>query len=106
MLAMGSFITPESPRSVRTLLLLEACADLRRYLIDTDQEVIGLQVIADFQGAPLDAPSVQDEYKEIRDAVLADVSRHSNVMDLLLMLRSVLSETGRTRHCGRGTRDE
>jgi hypothetical protein len=33
-----------------------------------------LAVIADFQGAPLDDPRVQEEYKEIRDAVLADVS--------------------------------
>jgi hypothetical protein len=44
------------------------------FLIDTDQEVEGLSVIADFQGAPLDDPRVQEEYKEIRDAVLADVS--------------------------------
>ncbi|RSH87041.1 hypothetical protein EHS25_003529 [Saitozyma podzolica] len=55
-LAIGSFVTPESPR----------------FLIDTDQEVEGLSVIADFQGAPLDDPRVQEEYKEIRDAVLAD----------------------------------
>ncbi|OCF35876.1 hypothetical protein I316_02369 [Kwoniella heveanensis BCC8398] len=55
-LALGSFITPESPR----------------YLIDTDQDVEGLAVIADFQGKELDAPSVQEEYKEIRDAVLLD----------------------------------
>nr|XP_031859525.1 uncharacterized protein CI109_004987 [Kwoniella shandongensis]KAA5526597.1 hypothetical protein CI109_004987 [Kwoniella shandongensis] len=55
-LFVGSFITPESPR----------------YLIDTDQEVEGLAVIADFQGKALDADSVVLEYKEIRDAVLAD----------------------------------
>ncbi|KAL7423030.1 hypothetical protein Q5752_002329 [Cryptotrichosporon argae] len=56
LLAIGSFVTPESPR----------------FLIDTDQEVEGLSVIADFQGAELDDYSVQTEYKEIRDAVLAD----------------------------------
>nr|XP_019001641.1 uncharacterized protein I203_05844 [Kwoniella mangroviensis CBS 8507]OCF65102.1 hypothetical protein I203_05844 [Kwoniella mangroviensis CBS 8507] len=55
-LGLGSFIAPESPR----------------YLIDTDQDVEGLAVIADFQGKELDAHSVQEEYKEIRDAVLAD----------------------------------
>ncbi|WVW80564.1 hypothetical protein I302_102550 [Kwoniella bestiolae CBS 10118] len=55
-LGIGSFITPESPR----------------YLIDTDQDVEGLAVIADFQGKELDAHSVQEEYKEIRDAVLLD----------------------------------
>jgi hypothetical protein len=43
-------------------------------LIDTDQEVEGLTVIADFKGAPLDDFHVQEEYREIRDAVLADVS--------------------------------
>jgi hypothetical protein len=36
--------------------------------------VEGLAVIADFQGKPLDHEDVQLEYKEIRDAVLADVS--------------------------------
>lgn len=45
----------------------------QRYLVDTDQEVEGLAVIADFQGKALDDTSVQAEYKEIRDAVLADV---------------------------------
>lgn len=45
-----------------------------RYLVDTDQEVEGLAVIADFQGAALDDEKVLQEYKEIRDAVLADVS--------------------------------
>lgn len=57
-LAIGSFVTPESPR----------------YLVDTDQEVEGLAVIAYFQGASLDDEKVLQEYKEIRDAVLADVS--------------------------------
>lgn len=57
-LAIGSFVCPESPR----------------YLVDTDQDVQGLQVIADFQGKSLDDYKVQEEYKEIRDGVLADVS--------------------------------
>ncbi|WRT70803.1 uncharacterized protein IL334_007802 [Kwoniella shivajii] len=55
-LAIGSFVAPESPR----------------YLIDTDQDVEGLAVIADFQGKDLDSYSVQEEFKEIKDAVLAD----------------------------------
>jgi sugar porter (SP) family MFS transporter len=55
-LAFGSFVCPESPR----------------YLIDTDQDLQGLNVIADFQGKPLDDFKVQEEYKEIRDGVLAD----------------------------------
>jgi len=55
-LAIGSFVTPESPR----------------FLVDTDQEVEGLAVIADFQGKALDDELVLAEYKEIRDAVLAD----------------------------------
>lgn len=37
----------------------------------------GLAVIADFQGKALDDISVQAEYKEIRDAVLADVRQSS-----------------------------
>ncbi len=44
--------------------------------MDTDQEVEGLAVIADFQGAPLDDEMVIQEYKDIRDAVLADVGGH------------------------------
>jgi hypothetical protein len=44
------------------------------FLVDTDREVEGLRVIADFQGKPLDHEDVLLEYKEIRDAVLLDVS--------------------------------
>lgn len=33
-------------------------------------------MIADFQGKHLEDEKVLDEYKEIRDAVLADVSRY------------------------------
>ncbi|KAK4685728.1 hypothetical protein P7C73_g4408, partial [Tremellales sp. Uapishka_1] len=43
-----------------------------KYLIDSDQEVEGLEVIADFQGLALDDALVLAEYKEIRDAVLLD----------------------------------
>lgn len=43
--------------------------------MDQDREVEGLAVIADFQGKALDHEDVQLEYKEIRDAVLLDVSR-------------------------------
>ncbi|TXT05989.1 hypothetical protein VHUM_03750 [Vanrija humicola] len=55
-LAVGSFVCPESPR----------------YLIDTDRDAEGLQVISDFQGRTEDDPKVLDEYNEIRDGVLAD----------------------------------
>ena len=47
---------------------------ISRFLVDTDREVEGLRVIADFQGKPLDHEDVLLEYKEIRDAVLLDVS--------------------------------
>jgi len=47
---------------------------MARYLVDKDMEVEGLRVIADFQGKPLDNEDVLLEYKEIRDAVLLDVS--------------------------------
>jgi hypothetical protein len=71
-LFIGSFITPESPRSV----ILQSHDDvlMTRFLVDTDREVEGLRVIADFQGKPLDHEDVLLEYKEIRDAVLLDVS--------------------------------
>lgn len=49
--------------------------DMTRFLVDHDREVEGLAVIADFQGKPLDHEDVLLEYKEIRDAVLLDVSR-------------------------------
>ena len=48
--------------------------------MDTDQEIEGIAVIADFQGAPLDDDNVLAEYKEIRDAVLADVSRVGHIV--------------------------
>lgn len=64
----------ESSCRIRTDLI----SDIRlRYLVDTDQEVEGLAVIADFQGKALDDELVLAEYKEIRDAVLADVRRYS-----------------------------
>ncbi|GMK56482.1 hypothetical protein CspeluHIS016_0303220 [Cutaneotrichosporon spelunceum] len=55
-LAIGSLVCPESPR----------------FLVDHDQDLEGLTVIADFQGKPLDDFKVQEEYKEIRDGVVAD----------------------------------
>ncbi|EJT48422.1 receptor [Trichosporon asahii var. asahii CBS 2479] len=55
-LGLGSFVCPESPR----------------YLIDTDQDAMGLQVISDFQGRDIDDPKVQAEYNEIREGVIAD----------------------------------
>lgn len=35
---------------------------------------MGLKVISDFQGRDIEHPKVQDEYNEIREGVLADVS--------------------------------
>ncbi|WOO81901.1 MFS glucose transporter mfs1 [Vanrija pseudolonga] len=55
-LAVGSFVCPESPR----------------YLIDTDRDAEGLAVISDFAGTGEDDPKVLEEYNEIRDGVLAD----------------------------------
>lgn len=55
-------------------LALGGADNTDRFLVDHDMEVEGLAVIADFQGKPLDHEDVQLEYKEIRDAVLLDVS--------------------------------
>lgn len=70
----GSFITPESPRYVSGPSSDGIMTNLNRFLVDHDREVEGLAVIADFQGKPLDDEDVLAEYKEIRDAVLLDVS--------------------------------
>ena len=63
-----SRISPVCPLNSRVIVLMS------RFLVDTDREVEGLRVIADFQGKPLDHEDVLLEYKEIRDAVLLDVS--------------------------------
>jgi hypothetical protein len=68
-LFVGSFITPRSVYNHSHDVVL-----MSRFLVDTDREVEGLRVIADFQGKPLDHEDVLLEYKEIRDAVLLDVS--------------------------------
>lgn len=67
LLGVGSLVVPESPR----------------YLVDSDQDEEGLAVIADFHGSELDDPMVREEFKVIKDAVLADVSRcvaHSSLL--------------------------
>ena len=54
---------------------------MNRYLVDTDQEIEGISVIADFQGRAMDDEKVLAEYKEIRDAVLADVSKQNRSLN-------------------------
>jgi hypothetical protein len=61
-----------------------------------------LAVIADFQGKPLDHEDVQLEYKEIRDAVLLDVSLRGGIRRNLLMDSEPLG-IGHTRLSGDGT---
>jgi len=55
-LAVGSIMIPESPR----------------YLLDTDQDVEGLKVIADFHNGDLEDPVSKAEFRAIKEAVLAD----------------------------------
>lgn len=66
-------------------------------------------MIADFQGKALDDASVQAEYKEIRDAVLADVRRSSNVKLIrsltLWFATSELSGIEAIRHYGGDIKD-
>ena len=57
-----------------------------RFLIDQDREVEGLAVIADFQGDALDSENVQIEFKEIKDAVLADVRQLNPTASLELIV--------------------
>jgi hypothetical protein len=75
---------------------------ISRYLIDTDQEVEGLAVIADFQGAALDDELVLAEYKEIRDAVVADVSPTGDAVGSADAYTSGRLVTGHTELCGDG----
>jgi hypothetical protein len=46
---------------------------LCRYLLDTDQDVEGLKVIADFHNGDLEDPISKAEFRAIKEAVLADV---------------------------------
>ena len=57
-LAGGSLMMPESPR----------------WLIDTDKDAEGMQVIADLHGGDPDNAVAKAEYQEIKDRVLFDVS--------------------------------
>lgn len=70
----------------------------------------GLSVIADFQGKALDHEEVVLEYKEIRDAVLADVSgvswprKGKEEDDHMLIGSSEPSVIGHIERYGGGTR--
>ncbi|KAF8349784.1 general substrate transporter [Amanita rubescens] len=55
-LAAGSLLMPESPR----------------WLIDTDRNIEGMQVIADLHGGNPDDPTAVAEYQEIKDKVLEE----------------------------------
>ena len=56
-LAGGSLLLPESPR----------------WLIDTDQDDLGMRVLVDLHGGDPNHPEAQAEYKEIKDRVQLEV---------------------------------
>ena len=76
---------------------------MNRYLVDTDQEIEGINVIADFQGRARDHEKVLAEYKEIRDAVLADVSTQNCSLKGKLIRKSVRLAIDRTKRFGDDT---
>ncbi|KZT57064.1 general substrate transporter [Calocera cornea HHB12733] len=55
-LSLGSLIIPESPR----------------WLIDTDQDVAGMEVLVDLHGGDVDNEVAQMEFQEIKERVLED----------------------------------
>jgi hypothetical protein len=57
LLAAGTTVFPESPR----------------WLIDTDQEVEGMRVVADLHGGDPSDPLAIAEFQEIKDKVMEDV---------------------------------
>ena len=74
---MGSLLIPESPRSV-TIDGSRAAGELihyhTRWLLDTDQDKEGMRVIADLYGeGDANNKHARREFREIKEAVLADV---------------------------------
>jgi hypothetical protein len=84
------------------------------YLIDTDQNVEGLKVIADFHDGNLEDPVTKAEFQAIKQAVLADVSIFlfpffpplfvlpETHLRMMVRQNRELSVIDLTRHCGRG----
>lgn len=82
-LAVGSFFIPESPR----------------WLLDTDQDEEGMRVLADLHGeGDPDNEVAKDEFREIKEAVLAEAS-HSLLAGLYrlawLILLAITEARGR-----------
>jgi hypothetical protein len=90
-LAAGSLVMPESPR----------------WLIDTDQNEAGLQVIVDLHGGDPEDVKANEEYQEIKNLVAISVSVLStrNLWVSLKVLTPNLSaaKTARTLPCGQNT---
>lgn len=58
-LALGTLLIPESPR----------------WLLDQDMDEEGMRVLADLLGdGDVDAPKAREEFREIKEGILADVS--------------------------------
>lgn len=109
-LAVGTWVTPESPRcvlvpfsflfplpSLHNFPSLPICPNSSylsandllplRYLIDKDLDDEGLRVIADFgSGGNMDDPLARAEFTEIKEAILADVRSSSSFQSLALLL--------------------
>jgi hypothetical protein len=64
---------PESPRLVSCISILYLTDITARWLIDTDRDEEGLQVLADLHGGDLDDPKAVAEFQEIKEKVEEEV---------------------------------
>jgi MFS family permease len=103
LLARGSLIIVESPRSVTVLPLVFSLLTHRRWLLDTDQDEEGMVVIANLYGAgDVHSAKARDEYKEIKMSVLlqrqegertyADMFRRYRTRVLIAMSAQALAQ--------------
>jgi hypothetical protein len=49
-----------------------------RWLIDTDKDALGMNVIVDLHGGDASNPAAQTEFKEIKEKVMEEVSTVGN----------------------------
>ena len=95
----GRFLAHARKSAVDVLFLNHCCPPLTllsRWLIDTDKDEEGMQVIADLHGGGLEDPIAVAEFQEIKDKVHEDV-RMTTFSLKLSILSSVKRESGEDR---------
>jgi len=70
----GSWFSSYARKSPVCAIVSRSYGELSfRWLIDTDRNIEGMQVIADLHGGNPDDPTAVAEYQEIKDKVLEEV---------------------------------